>query len=139
MRIHQTKSRSRKSNDNALVECKNGAVVRKYFGHFHISQKHAKRINEFYKTYLNPFLNMHRFCAFSCEYVDPKGKIRKTYHSKDYMTPYQKLLSLENVGEYLKPGISVDVIRKKLLEHTHFDFAKEVEQARMKLLSKINN
>jgi transposase InsO family protein len=31
--IEQTKSRPRHSNDNGLVECKNGAVVRKHMGY----------------------------------------------------------------------------------------------------------
>ncbi len=30
--VEQTKSRPRHSNDNGLVECKNGAVVRKHMG-----------------------------------------------------------------------------------------------------------
>lgn len=32
MLVEQTKSRSRRTNDNALVEGKNGAIVRKYLG-----------------------------------------------------------------------------------------------------------
>ena len=35
LRIEFTKSRARHSNDNALVECKNGHVVRKLLGHAH--------------------------------------------------------------------------------------------------------
>ena len=31
--VEFTKSRSRKTNDNALVESKNGSVVRKQFGY----------------------------------------------------------------------------------------------------------
>jgi transposase InsO family protein len=37
--IEFTKSRSRPTNDNALVESKNGAVVRKHLGYAHIPQK----------------------------------------------------------------------------------------------------
>ena len=44
--IEQTKSRSRKTNDNALVEGKNAAVVRKHFGYEHIPKKYAPLINE---------------------------------------------------------------------------------------------
>ena len=39
LRIEFTKSRSRHSNDNALAEGKNGAVVRKPLGYAHIPQK----------------------------------------------------------------------------------------------------
>lgn len=37
--IEQTKSRSRHTNDNALAEGKNAAVVRKHFGYRHIPAK----------------------------------------------------------------------------------------------------
>jgi len=49
LRIEQTKSRSRQSNDNALAESKNGSVVRKRMGYEHIPQQYAKPINEFYQ------------------------------------------------------------------------------------------
>ena len=39
--IEQTKSRPRHSNDNGLVETKNGAVMRKHMGHTHIAAAHA--------------------------------------------------------------------------------------------------
>ena len=36
LRIEFTRSRPRRSNDNALVESKNGSVVRRHLGHAHI-------------------------------------------------------------------------------------------------------
>ena len=36
-----TKSRPRRSNDNALVEGKNASVVRRHLGHAHIARRHA--------------------------------------------------------------------------------------------------
>lgn len=56
MLIKLTKSRSRKTNDNALVESKNGSIVRKYLGHMYIPQKHAKAVNEWYENFLNPLV-----------------------------------------------------------------------------------
>ena len=41
LRIEFTKSRSRRSNDNGLVESKNGSVVRKLYGYTHIPQHYA--------------------------------------------------------------------------------------------------
>jgi len=41
----QTKSRPRRSNDNALVESKNGAVIRKHMGYGYIASEHAEAIN----------------------------------------------------------------------------------------------
>lgn len=83
--IDQTKSRSRTTNDNALVEGKNAAVVRKWMGHAHIPKGHAGAINGFYAKFLNPYLNFHRHCAYPTDYVDANGKVRKKYHT--YLTP----------------------------------------------------
>lgn len=49
--IEQTKSRSRHCNDNALVEGKNGSVVRKNFGWEPISQNLVDDFNQFYKQW----------------------------------------------------------------------------------------
>ncbi|MGH8336640.1 MAG: integrase, partial [Gammaproteobacteria bacterium] len=49
-----TKSRSYKSTDNALVEGKNGAVVRKHIGYGHIQSQHAAEFHPFYMTHFNP-------------------------------------------------------------------------------------
>ena len=45
--IEQTKSRPRHSNDNGLVEAKNGAVLRKHMGHWHIAASEAEAITVF--------------------------------------------------------------------------------------------
>lgn len=85
LRIEFTRSRPRRSNDNALVETKNGAVVRRIFGYAHIPQRHAARFNTFCVEFLNPFLNFHRPCLFATEVSDPKkpGRIRRMYRPQD--------------------------------------------------------
>ena len=88
--IEQTKSRSRRTNDNALVEGKNAAVARKHFGYMHIPRKYASLMNEFNRRYLNPYLFFHRQCAFADEVVDERGKIKKVY--KTYLTPVREAL-----------------------------------------------
>ena len=85
--IEQSKSRSRRTNDNALVEGKNGAVIRKWMGHNYIPGKFAEAINFFYKQFLNVYLNFHRPCGFSTDTVSSKGKIKKKYDT--YLTPYE--------------------------------------------------
>jgi len=45
--VPQTKSRPRRSNDNGLVEAKNGAVIRKHMGYTHIAAAHAERVQRF--------------------------------------------------------------------------------------------
>jgi len=48
LRVEFTKSRPRQTNDNALAECKNGAIIRKLMGYSHIPQQYAAAINRFY-------------------------------------------------------------------------------------------
>ena len=49
-----TKSRSHRTSDNALVEGKNGAVVRKHIGHKPIAAEHAGELQRFYMAEFNP-------------------------------------------------------------------------------------
>ena len=72
--VKQTKSRPRHSNDNGLVEAKNGAVIRKHMGYGHIESTHAKDISEFYRDHLNPYLNFHRPCGVPETITDKRGK-----------------------------------------------------------------
>ena len=48
LRMEFTKSRACRSQDNALVEGKNGAVVRKQIGYGHIAGEHAEALHKFY-------------------------------------------------------------------------------------------
>ena len=79
LRIEFTKSRARQTNDNALAESKNGAVVRKIFGYSRIPQRWAPLINVFNQQHLNPYVNFHRPCFFPETRIDLKGKQRKIY------------------------------------------------------------
>jgi transposase InsO family protein len=135
LRINQTKSRPRHSNDNALAESKNAAVVRKHMGRIHIPKKHAPLINDFYKEYLNLFVNFHRPCAFPDDVVDAKGKITKVY--KTYMTPIQKLLSITDVERYLRNGVTRESLEQEYRRLSHFDAAKEMQDAKQKLFKLI--
>ena len=135
--IEQTKSRSRHTNDNALVEGKNCAVVRKHFGYMHIPKKYAPLMNAFNRDYLNPYLNFHRQCAFADEVIDEKGKIRKVY--KTYLTPVEKLLSIPDVAQYLKEGVTAESLRTRMLETSHLAAAQEMQKAKTALFAKIKS
>jgi transposase len=135
LHIDQTKSRSRKTNDNALAESKNGAVIRKHMGYAHIPKKHAAGINVFYREHLNAYLNFHRHSAFATEYIDSRGKIKKKYDI--YLTPCQKLLSIENLEAYLKPGITRKTLENEILRQSHLDAARELQKAKAKLMNRM--
>ena len=76
LRVEFTSSRPRQTNDNALAESKNGAVIRKIMGYSHIPQHYASHQSLLYRQ-LNPYLNFHRPCYFAVDKIDAKGKIRK--------------------------------------------------------------
>ena len=134
--IEQTKSRARRTNDNALVESKNGAVVRRHLGYVHIPKRYARLINAFDREHLNPYLNFHRQCAFAGEEIDHRGKIRKVYRT--YLTPAEKLLSIEQVEQYLKPGATAASLRKRMMAETHLVAAEEMQKAKYRLFVNIN-
>ena len=133
--IEQTKSRSRRTNDNALVEGKNAAVVRKHFGYAHIPRKYASLMNDFNRNHLNPYLFFHRQCAFATETINEKGKIKKVYET--YLTPCEKLLLVENVQQYLKPRITEETLRLEMMAHTHLAAAQEMQNAKAALFKEI--
>ena len=86
--IEQTKSRPRHSNDNGLVESKNGAVIRKHMGYTHIAAPHAGRIQRFYQQHFNPYLNFHRPCGQPEIESNAKGKQKRVY--RHYQTPWER-------------------------------------------------
>lgn len=134
--IEQTKSRSRRTNDNALVEGKNAAVIRKQFGYAHIPRKYASLMNEFNRNYLNPYIFYHRQCAFADEEINAKGKIRKIYRT--YQTPCEKLLTIPQVAEYLQEGVTLEFLNTKTKAQTHLAAAQEMQRAKQQLFEKIN-
>jgi transposase InsO family protein len=137
LRVEFTKSRSRQSNDNALVESKNGAVVRKLFGYSHIPQRFAALINDFNRQYLNPYLNFHRPCFFPETHTDRQGKQRKVYRYETMMTPYDKLKSLPGAKDYLKPGVHFETLDTVAHQISDNQAADRLQKARQTLFKTI--
>jgi transposase InsO family protein len=136
--IHQTKSRSRHCNDNALVESKNGMILRKNMGYFHINKDMTGRINTFYKNYFNVYLNYHRSCGYVTETkIDSKGRERKIYGQ--YTVPYEKLkeVSIHQKKNFLKPCQSFEKLDRIAYEMSDNDFAERMRE-KQRLLIKEN-
>ena len=74
LRIEFTKSRSRQTNDNALVESKNGSTGRKHLGYEHIPGHFAQQVNAFTVNVLSPYLNFHRPCFFPKRSSMPRAR-----------------------------------------------------------------
>lgn len=139
LRIEFTRSRPRNSNDNALAETKNGAVVRKLFGYEHIPQRHARRFNTFCEEYLNPFLNFHRPCLFATEVADKKkpGRLKRVYRAGDVMTPLDKLASLPLAHKYLRQGITLEHLHQLARALSDVQAAEELNEARAALFKRV--
>lgn len=127
--IHQTKSRSKHVNDNALIESKNGSILRKNLGFFHINQAQADDYNNFFQTWFNPYLNYHRPCGFVTETrIDYKGREKKIYGQ--YTTPYEKLkeISKRTNKNYLKKGITFEKLDQRAYAMSDNEFAGKMRK-----------
>ena len=109
-------SRPRHSNDNALVESKNGSVV-------------SSRLRAHPRT-LRPAVACVPRCSrridFPSEQVDAKGKLRKRYRRQDIMTPYEKLKSLPDAERFLRDGIDFAQLDAVAYQHTDLEAARRL-------------
>ena len=136
LRIEQTKSRARHSNDNALAESKNASVVRKHMGYSHIPQRYAEPINLFYQQSFNPWLNLHRPCLFATEIVSPKGKILKRYKHKDVKTPLECLVLLDKQGLVaFKTSATLTALLIQSKQMTDLAAAQQMQRAKGRLFT----
>lgn len=139
MRIEQTKSRPRHSNDNGLAESKNNSVVRKHMGYSHIPKRHSEAINKFYQDIFNSWLNLHRPCLYPTDIVSPKGKVVKRYKHTDVKTPLECLVLL-NEKQLVNFKSETKLNELLLLSHQKTDLqaAKEMGLAKSKLFASFN-
>jgi hypothetical protein len=134
--VEFTKSRPYRTTDNALVEGKNGAVIRKQIGYGAIAAEHAEEFQKFYMTYLNPYLNFHRPCGFATVRTDARGRRKRVYPHQDYRTPYEKLCSLNQWQQHLKPGISLEQLARQAQRMSDTQAAQQMHKAKLALLGR---
>ena len=126
LHIEFTKSRARRSNDNALVETKNGAVVRKWLGYQFLPSAATAQIHAFYRDWLNPYLNFHRPCACASWQPDRSGKPRKVYRL--WQTPYEALLALPDEQRTLRSTQTLQALRQQAAAHSPTVFAELLQE-----------
>jgi transposase InsO family protein len=134
--VEFTKSRAYRTTDNAMVESKNGAVVRKHIGHGPIESEHAAAFQKFYTAHFNPYLNFHRPCGFAKVETSEGGKRKRIYPAEDYRTPYEKLTSLPAWREYLKPNITPEWLEVRSTRMSDTEAAQRMQKAKQSLLVK---
>jgi transposase InsO family protein len=132
--VEFTRSRPNRSSDNALVEGKNGAVIRKHLGYGHIASEHADRIQRFYMAHFNPYLNYHRPCGFAQVQLDERGRRRRRYRQQDYATPYEKFRALPEAHRHLKDGLRWELLDGFAYKVSDTEAAKCMMRAKAELL-----
>ena len=131
IKVDQTKSRSRRTNDNALVESKNGSVIRKHMGYAHIPKRYAREINSLYQENMDEYLNFHRPCGFATLKIDQRGKEKKRYDT--YLTPFEKLRTIPNWKIYLRKNVSPASLEQVAKKESDNECAKKLQEAKSKL------
>ena len=138
LHIRQTKSRSRKPNDNALVETKNGAVIRKNMGWEHLDQGASDLINQYCQQWFNPYLNYHRPCLFATKKIkNKKGREKKIYDKA--IVPYEKLKEVNQrlKQSCLKKRVSFRQLDKIAYQYSDNQFAEILREKERKLFATI--
>ena len=129
--IEQTKSRPRHSGDNALVESKNGAVIRKHLGWTHIASGHAEAVNLFHRQHLNPYLNFHRPCGIPELRTLARGKIKRVY--RQWETPWDILRGLADWETTLRTETNAAALQRQASAQSDTDAAMAMQQAKRDL------
>jgi transposase InsO family protein len=129
--IEQTKSRAYRTGDNGLVECKNGAVVRKHLGFAHIAASEAEAVDAFHRQYLNPYINFHRPSAIPEIIVEPNGKRRRVYRA--WGTPFEIFRQTPQCESYLRPGVTMAELQEIAAAKSDTEAAIEMDRAKKKL------
>jgi transposase InsO family protein len=136
LRVEFTKSRAYRTTDNALVEGKNGAVIRKHIGHGPIAAEHAEAFQKFFTAYLNPYLNFHRPCGFATIQIGARGRRKRIYPADDYRTPFEKLASLPKWEAYLKPDLDAEQLQRTSQQLSDTEAARKMQKAKAVLLAR---
>jgi transposase InsO family protein len=130
--IEQTKSRAYHTGDNGLVECKNGAIIRKHIGFGYIDARHAEAMAAFHRQHLNPYINFHRPCAVPKILTEANGKRRRVYLR--WATPFELLQEVPRCESLLRPGVTLAELERLAGSQTDTEAAVSMQHAKRKLL-----
>jgi transposase InsO family protein len=133
--VQQTKSRAYHCGDNGLVECKNGAIIRKHIGFGHIDARYAEAMDAFHQQQLNPYVNFHRPCAIPEVHTAANGKRRRTYTR--WATPFEQLRESPHCPPCLRPDVSLAELESFAQRQTDTEAGLAMQAAKRKLFHTI--
>lgn len=114
---------------------KNGSVLRKVFGTWHIARP-TPSVDRFHREIRADYLNYHRPCLFGHVETDAKGKRRKASRQADIRPPYEALRALE-VASYLRPGVTFAELDREAYAKTDLEAARDLQKAREALYAEL--
>jgi hypothetical protein len=133
--IEQTKSRAQHTGDNGLVECKNGAIIRKHIGHGHIDAQHAQAMDEFHHQHLNPYVNFHRPSAVPKVIIAANGKRRRIYLR--WATPFELFQETPHCESLLRAGVTLAKLEEFAQAQSDTEAALAMQRAKRQLMGRI--
>lgn len=100
-RIHFSRSRPYKKNDNSFVEQKNATHIRNVIGHLRYdTEKEIEIINDLYRNELRLYKNFFQPVMKLKEKIRDKGKVHRKYDTPK--TPYHRLLESPHIPDETK-------------------------------------
>ena len=114
-----------------------GKVVGVEAGYGFIASEHAEALQKFFTSQFNPYLNFHRPCGFAVLVKGARGRIKRRYPAQDYRTPFEKLCSLENWQQFLKPATTEALLRSQALQRSDTEAAKQMQKAKLGILKRV--
>ena len=84
-------------------------------------------------------MNFHRPCLFAQTITDAKGRQRKRYPYQLMQTPYEKLKSLPDAQQFLKPSITFHQLDAYAAAMSDNESAQRLNDARTTLFKSIFN
>ena len=112
-------------------------MVRKWLGHGHIPRAFAADVDAFAQGVLSPFLNFHRPCLFPTVEEDDRGRTRRRYGDADVATHHERLKSLPDAEQWLRPGVTLEALDATAMARTDLEAAAAVNAARDELFRRI--
>ena len=64
-----------------------------------------------------------------------RGQRRRFYRPADYHTPFEKLTSLPGWQQYLKPGITAELLHRQAARLSDTEAARQMQNAKIALLA----
>jgi hypothetical protein len=117
------------------VETKNAVIVRKHIGWGHLVPAHAGAHQPVLHRLPQPLRQLPPALGPGRNPDRPQGRKRRLY--KQWRTPLETLLSLDRPQQYLRPGLSINALKRVAASISDTEAARRMQQAKNTLFEQI--